>query len=113
MTSTCVITRVTGKTLNTDTDKYVPIKVTVYTGSCRLLFSSNRVSSREAEGQLRAAQEIQLHLPVNASSGIEVGDVAKITADIDSSLVDREFRVTGLFAQTYATARRVPVESLT
>lgn len=105
MTEQCVITRVTGKTLDETTLKYVPTTATVYAGPCQLQFGSKRVRDKDAQGQIIGAQENTLKLPAG-TTGIHVNDVATITT------TGIKVRVAGGFNQTHQTALRLPVEAL-
>lgn len=114
MASTCVITRVSNGAWNETILDYADIEAAVYTGRCRLKFAANRVLSRDAEGQILAAQELLLFLPVTGTGGILPDDIVRITdGGPDPALTGVTLRVTGLFPQTFATARRLPVEALT
>jgi hypothetical protein len=114
MTSTCVVTRVTGRTLNEDTGEYEDITVPVYSGPCKVRFESARVFRRDMESQLLAEQRPILFVPIDGTGSLTVDDVATITASpIDAALVGMRIRLDGQHAQTYATARRIPGEVLT
>lgn len=106
MTDQCVITRVTGRTLNETTLEHEDVLDIVYDGPCQLRFTTHRVRDKDAEGQIIGAIQATLKLPA-ATSGIKVNDVATI-----STQGDLKVRVAGGFAQTYRTALRLPVEAL-
>jgi Family of unknown function (DUF6093) len=114
MASTCVITRVSNGAWDEAILDYADIEAAVYTGRCRLKFAANRVLSRDAEGQILAAQELLLFLPIAGTGGVRPDDRVLITdGGPDPALTGAVFRVTGLFPQTFATSRRLPVEALT
>lgn len=94
---------------------YVPqTPVYTYQGPCRLKFNPRFPQQGDAAGQTVAKQYVVLYLPVEGSGSVRVGNVAVVTScPGDPSLVGRRFEVTGEFHQTYATARRVPVEEIT
>lgn len=91
-----------------------PAPVYTYQGPCRVKFNPRFPQQGDAAGQTVAKQYVVLNLPVDGSGGVTAGNVAVITScPGDPSLVGRRFAVTGEFHQTYATARRVPVEEIT
>lgn len=114
MTSTCAVTRETGQTLNPDTLEYDETVTAVWAGPCRVKSFSTVTSPRETEGMLDTVQQLELFLPVTGTEAITVDDMVQITAGgFDPALTGKQFRVTGQFNQSYATARRLPVEVLT
>jgi hypothetical protein len=116
MTSTCVINRVTEGEWSDAVLDYADITTAVYAGPCRLKFTPHRVITQDAQGQILTEQQLLLYLPIDGSPSGDVRADDRVTVTDggpDPTLTGRTFRVTGLFAQTYATARRLPVESLT
>lgn len=112
MESVCVITRKTGETVDAS-GANVPTLVTIYTGKCRLRMDTRRADEIVAAGQMLARQHPILGLPVGAlgSGNVLPDDIATFTINpLDPALVGKSVRVTGIFAQTHATARRFPVE---
>lgn len=112
MTTQCTVTRTLGKpSLNND-GTYSSVTTTVYTGPCRVRFVSNAVSEVDLQAQELVKQNAILSLPVNLSTtSVRTGDVALITANaLDPGLNGRRFRISGIHAQTHATARRFTVE---
>jgi hypothetical protein len=85
-----------------------------YTGPCKVRFPGNvSVSQADAGGQLVAKQDAILSLPVEGSDDVAVDDRVLITAcPMDPGLVGRTFRIAGSHEQTYATARRFPIEAV-
>lgn len=117
MVAACSIVRDGETTLDPVTLEYVDADgipdPPIYVGRCRLKFGMSRVSKRDTEGQVLAAQQLLLYLPVDGSGDVRVDDQVVITdGGPDPSMTGRSFRVTGLFSQTYATSRRMPIESL-
>ena len=88
----------------TDTD--------VWEGPCRLVLrAGSSVRDVDAQSQLLAVQSPRLDVPIAGTGGVKNGDLFEITAsDTDSSLVGLSGVVAGMFPQSYATARRLPVE---
>lgn len=85
---------------------------TVYTGPCKV--QRQRVAPQDPEAGERTVtvEQVELHVPVEATE-IRVGDVGTITSAVfDPELVDRQFRVTGLFHKSFATARRLRCEEI-
>lgn len=114
MLSTCAITRVTGKVLDETTGVYTPTVEPVYTGKCHLQLATPRVFARASQDQLLTEQQPILKLPVDGTGGITVGDVATITnSPLDESQVGLTLKIAGVHSATYATARRLPVYSIT
>ena len=96
---------VTGEPEYTDTE--------LYEGPGRLALRSSVVRDVDAGQQLQALQGPRLDLPVEGSGGIESGDRFEVLASVsDAALVGVSGVVSGGFPQTYATARRLPVEVL-
>jgi len=115
MTDMCVIRRADGApALNEETGEYEPSFVDVYSGPCKVKFITSTVSEQDYQSQLVAEQQVVLSLPVDESAPVLVNDVAEITSSqTNVSGVGKHFRIAGLFDQTYATARRFPVEVVT
>lgn len=116
MSSTCVITRASGvPVLNEATGDYETPRVTVYEGPCKLKFVSGVVAEVDAAGQLAGEFDGVLSLPIGVpgSGSVQVNDVAELTGNpVDLALVGTKARITRPHAQTFATARRFPVEVL-
>ena len=94
---------VTGEPAYTDTE--------LYEGPGRLVLRSSVVRDVDAGHQLQALQGPRLDLPVEGTDDIESGARFEVTASAsDSALVGVSGVVSGGFPQTYATARRLPVE---
>lgn len=110
MESTCVITRTTGQTQNSD-GSTTPIIATIYTGACRLRFPSIRPEQALAEGQSIVHDRGQLSLPVvGDSADVRADDIAVITlGSLDPGTVVTA-RIEAPFTQTHSTARRYPVQ---
>jgi hypothetical protein len=92
-----------GEAEYTDTD--------LFTGPARLVLRSGVVNSVDAQSQLLGVQSPRLDVPIIGTGGVRNGDRFEITASLtDSALVGLSGVVAGMFPQTYATARRLPVE---
>lgn len=116
MTTQVRITRLKEITLDTttlnltDTD---PSDDLVYEGPARIRTLMSRVTIRDVEGQVLAAQELTMSLPVATSGSIKAGDSVIVTASPeDPALIGRRYRIRGLFSQSQATAHRFPIEEL-
>jgi hypothetical protein len=84
-----------------------------YAGPCLIKFGATMPRQVDAVGQVLIEQQIEAHFPLGASVLIAPGHVVEVlTAASDPALVGREFRVVGQFHQTFATARRLPVEEV-
>jgi len=112
MTDTCVIRRAGGSpVLNEETGQYEPSFVDVYSGPCKVRFITSTVSEQDYQSQTVVEQQVVLSLPVEESTPVVVNDIAEITtSQTNVSAIGKTFRIAGLFDQTYATARRFPVE---
>jgi hypothetical protein len=116
MTSACEITRETTVpgTLDPETLLQVETFETVWAGPCRVKSVSTVTSARETEGQLDTVQQLELYVPVDGTGQIGADDTVTITAGgYDPTLTGKQFRIAGTFNQSYATARRLPIEGLT
>lgn len=90
--------------------QYVPGVTTAYTGPARLKFGTVERNTEDA-GAYVDVQPATLSLPLEGTGDIPIGAVFTVTASqTDVGNVGRKFRVTGVFAQTHATARRLAVE---
>lgn len=120
MQDRCVVERVTaGTVLDEVTGEYTPVTVRVYPvgvaadGPCQFKAANTAVRDVEAAGQLLVEQSATLKLPVAGSEVVREGDVVTITASrFDPQLVGVRVRVAGSHHQTFATARRFPVEEM-
>lgn len=116
MVSTCTITSDGVKVWDEETGGYVESGTTVYSGPCKLRFPPQGRSLREldVQGQFLIEQEPLLSLPVAGSELVSPGDVVTITANpFDPAMVGLKIRIAGVHTQTFATARRFPVEVVT
>lgn len=111
MHDTCTVRRKTGTVFSESTGQYTDTSSTVYTGKCKL---QDRIIQGEAEAGGREVITLSsvLHLPVSVT-GVQVDDVAEITASQDLAAVGRRLRVAQVFYKSYATARRLQVEDVT
>ena len=83
----------------------------VYVGKCRLVLRSSVVRDVDAQSQLLAIQQPELHLPVAGSVGVKNADrFVLLESEGDPSLVGLSGHVAGMFPHTGSTARRLPVE---
>lgn len=88
-------------------------RVTVYEGKCGLLSPYRAPTTASTPGQVQAVQLSRLSLPVATSLGILEGmEVEYLTSESDPDLVGKTFRIAGGATQSDATARRLPVESV-
>jgi len=110
MTSTCTI-GVTEESVHPVTFETITTVIeTHYTGPCRLRFPGSTVSELDAGSQRITDQTAILSIPVGNVT-IRTDDGGEIlTNPLDPSLVGTKFRISGDHSQTYATARRFPVE---
>ena len=112
MVDTCAITRVTGKTTNTQTGTVTPTTTTVYTGKCRLQ-QQGRMSrpTTVAEAYVFQTQR-ELQLPM-AVTGVRINDIITInTSALDPDSAGRTYWVRELFDKTHGTSRRLGIEEV-
>lgn len=112
MESECVITRVTGTTVDPATGLETPTTATIYTGKCRLRFPYVRPLDIIADGQVLTKERGILWVPVDAtgSADVRTDDVVTMTASaLDVGSVGLQFTIGGPFTETHATSRRFPV----
>lgn len=111
MLSTCTVNSAGEPVWDEATGDYVPSGTTVYEGPCKLRFPSTVLRESDVQSQFVVEQEPMLALPVVGSELVSVGDVVTITANpFDAAMVGLKLRVAGVHTQTFATARRFPVE---
>jgi hypothetical protein len=92
-----------GEAESTDTE--------LFAGPARLVLRSSVVDKADVQSQLLGVQGPRLDVPIVGTGGVRNGDRFEVTASLtDSALVGLEGVVAGMFPQTYATARRLPVE---
>lgn len=119
MTATVIIRRKTGTTPDTETGQLTPTWTDIYDGPAELLFRDNSPRDIDASGQRLAEQQPLIKLPIEGAKAIDAArvrkdDVGEVTAcEHDPGSVGVSFRVTGIFAKSNATSRRLPVEVLT
>jgi hypothetical protein len=71
------------------------------------------VSERSQGDQVPAVQVEHVHVAVDATPNVTVGDMWRCTAStVDASLVGREVRTKGLPQAGQVTAHRYPVEAV-
>jgi len=88
-------------------------RVVVYEGKCRLLSPYRAPTTASTPGQVQAVQLSRLSLPVYESLGVMEGMEAEyLSSESDPDLVGKRFRIAGGATQSDATARRLPVESV-
>jgi len=84
---------------------------TIFQGACRLVLRSSVVRDVDAQSQLLAVQGPRLDVPVAGTGLVKNGDRFEIlTSATDAELVGLSGVVSGMFPQSYSTARRLPVE---
>lgn len=117
MTAAGTITRGNG-TFSTNPTTLVETenRDTIYTGKCRLrIAKSVQGASGSTPGAVAIKDELILSIPVEASGSgnVRPNDEWVCTANpLDTSLVGKRLRITGVHHGTYMTARRFPVEEI-
>ncbi len=114
MVDTCTIVEITTSG-DPDPETSLPAKTrtTVYEGRCEYRAADTQARSVESAGRQLVQQGAVLKIPVDAlgSAAVRVGHIATITlATNDPASAPVVVTVSGTHQQTYATARRLPVE---
>jgi len=118
MTATVVIRRQGESVRDPVTGKITPTWSTVYDGPAEVMFPDNAPRDVDAVGQRLAEQQPLVKLPLvgekaAAAASVRKDDEGTVTAsEHDLGNVGVTFRVTGIFAKSNATSRRLPVEVL-
>lgn len=114
MIDTCTIVEVT---TSGDPDPATSLpaeaRTTVYAGRCEYRAADTQARSVDSAGRQLVQQGAVLKIPVDApgSAAVRVGHIATITlATNDPTSAPVVVTVSGTHQQTYATARRLPVE---
>lgn len=110
---TVVVTRVTGRTLNTATATYTDTTTQIYSGPARV---KRHVAAPTVAGDVsRPVIDTVLELPWDAtgSAALRASDRATITASTDTALVGKTLTVVGPEHGTTSTVRRYAVEEAT
>lgn len=90
---------------------YEDVPELVHTGPCEIKVADVLVNPVDAQGQQLIVQRSTVKFPVSADTLFPEDFTIKIIESrFDPANVGRLFRITGPHAQTYATARRYPVE---
>lgn len=113
MVDACTVTRSGGdRIFNQTTGGYTTLAgTTVYSGPCQVQIPAQADASLDAmEGGGATTQQLEVKVPVDATV-YRVQDLVTVTAAAhDPTLVGRRYRVTGLHAKSFSTARRLQVE---
>lgn len=113
MTDTCTISGGTEQDFNETTLEYETVETVVYDGPCRLKFAATAVQDVEAAGQTLIVQSATLSLPVATSTAVKQNHIATMTNSVnDPGLIGVQFRIEGPHHQSFATARRFPVQEV-
>lgn len=113
MVDECTITKVTGATDNAD-GTVTKTTETVYSGKCRLqTYDPYERQAPVGEVEVTIRRDVLL-LPVGGTENVTTGhEVTFTSAALDSSIVDRVFRVAGPSRKTHQTQRKLYVEEVT
>lgn len=103
------------KVLDEATGGYVDTETAMYAGvSGRVKFPSGTVSEPSQPGQVRAVQDIEVHVAVGATPNVAVNVLWRVTdSTADATLVTLTFRTKGIPQSGQTSAHRYPVESVT
>jgi hypothetical protein len=115
MTDTCQIgTEAKGTVLNEQTDEYDTVFTVLYDGPCLFRAGVRLGAEMESAEQLLFVQNAVVKVPIEGTEMLGKDNTVVITgSQTDPGLVGTRARVTGPFAQTYATSRRLPVVVVT
>lgn len=115
MVDTCVINSLTpSEEIDEDTGDYPIVATLIYSGPCKFTVEAVQVRDVDSQGQDLAVADGILRVPVDApgSALVAKDHVATITLSANDSAVITAVIQAG-HAQTFATARRFPVEITT
>jgi len=108
MLDVCVVTRVTGQTLDAN-DVLVDTLTTVYTGPCRI--KAFRTGHQTEAGQVAIQMRgYDVQIPWDAVGEILRSDVLTVTASDDAWVIGRPLTVTEVNYSGTTTARHILVE---
>jgi hypothetical protein len=116
MTDTCQIgTETKGAVLDETTDEYQTVFTVLYDGPCLFRAGVRLGNEVDAAGQPLFVQNAVVKVPIEGTETLgKKGNIVVVTgSQTDPGLVGTRARVTGPFAQTYATSRRLPVVVVT
>lgn len=113
MVDTVLFTRGGARVWSSEIGDYVTLPGTVvYAGRCEVQTTETVVRVTDAGASDVVVRRLVVKVPMSVT-GVRVDDVAEVTSStLDPGLLDVKFRVTGNFAKTFATSRRLPVEEL-
>lgn len=113
MTDTAEVYGLPTRTWDETKLKYTDVTPLVHTGKCEIKLTDVQVLEIEQQSQELGVQRAIVKFPVAADTVFAENFTVKITASpTDPANVGRTFRITSPHAQSYATARRYPVESV-
>jgi hypothetical protein len=113
MTDTAEVYGLAVKTWVEETSSYDEVAALVWSGKCRLKLQDVQTREVDAQGQALIVQSAVVSFPVAADTVFPKDYTVTLTAsEMDPALVGKTVRITGPHAQTYATARRYPVEEV-
>lgn len=113
MTDSCTIVRVVGRTTDMETGQVTDVTEPVYSGPCRVQQRST-VASRVDVGEASLLLvNLELHLPVATSTGVQAEDCVQLITSTDPDLLARRFTIKELAHKTDATARRCGLQEVT
>lgn len=113
MTDTAEVYGLPARTWDESTLTYIDVAPLVHTGRCEIKLTDVQVLEVEQQAQELGVQRAIVKFPVADDTVFAEGFTVKITASpTDPANVGRTFRITSPHAQSYATARRYPVESV-
>jgi hypothetical protein len=109
MVDACVVTRVSGSTVDPETGAIVPTFATVYSGKCKIQMQT-AVTNPSVVGEAAVfVSEPHLHVPMSAT-GLQPDDRVTVTVSVlDPDLVGKVGHLRGPWAETFTTARRLPM----
>jgi len=108
---TAVVKGLPVKTWDEETSSYSQVAPTVYDGPCKVKLADVQVHEIDAAGQQLVEQTSTASFPVAEDTVFPKNFTVTVTTSrTDPAMVGRTFRITGPHAQTYATARRYPIE---
>lgn len=107
MVDSCVITRVTGRTMNQSTGAYTDTTSTIYSGKCQVTRAADGAAVDVSAGERDVAvARVTVKLPISAT-GVQSGDRVAVAATLDDDLDGRVVYVHEVQTRTFGTSRRL------
>lgn len=108
-----VVRRATGEfTEDPVTLEQMPVYADILTGRCKIKGATGMPNGAEVPGMIVVTQNAEIQFPIAGSGVVQTDDVWECTESrTDPDMVGKKVRISGEQLQTFATARRFPIEA--